>query len=217
LALSFALSIVILVLIGIGLNFTPGGISLTQILISVSIFNLFFCLLSWIVRNTIPNEKRYSLPFFTRNEKGIELSGPLKDMLIAVFLVMIFIISIYIVMMIRTPEPFTEFYILNSEGKAEGYPKELTLGENGQLIVGVVNHEWTDMEYNVSIIIYNETDVIIEITNYLVTLNNTENHEFEYIITFIESGKYRIQFLLYKEDNMTPTQELHLNNIIVKD
>jgi len=38
-------------------------------------------------------------------------------------------------------EPFTEFYILGPEGKADNYPTDYVLGENGTVIVGIVNHE----------------------------------------------------------------------------
>ncbi len=41
-------------------------------------------------------------------------------------------------------ERFTEFYILGLEGKADNYPDELTVGEEGRVILGIVNHEHED-------------------------------------------------------------------------
>ena len=46
-------------------------------------------------------------------------------------------------------ERFTEFYLLGVEGKAEAYPKELVVGEEGKVLVGIVNHEYQEMDYRV--------------------------------------------------------------------
>ena len=57
---------------------------------------------------------------------------------------------------IATPkvgERFTEFYILGLEGEAEGYPKELVVGEEAKVIVGIVNREQEDMSYWVEVIV----------------------------------------------------------------
>jgi len=58
---------------------------------------------------------------------------------LTVFLIIAIIISIsLIVYIIVTPhrgESFTEFYILGPDGKAEGYPTNLSVGENGRVIV----------------------------------------------------------------------------------
>ncbi len=39
-------------------------------------------------------------------------------------------------------EKFTEFYVLGPEGVADDYPTDLTVGEEGGAIIGVVNHEY---------------------------------------------------------------------------
>jgi uncharacterized membrane protein len=41
----------------------------------------------------------------------------------------------------------TEFYMLNSEGKASNYPEELSLGESEELIVGVSNNTPVEQGY----------------------------------------------------------------------
>ncbi|MFC2002628.1 DUF1616 domain-containing protein [Chloroflexota bacterium] len=51
---------------------------------------------------------------------------------------------------IATPNPgetFTEFYILGMEGKAENYPKELVVGEEQTVIVGIINREHESVIY----------------------------------------------------------------------
>ncbi len=46
---------------------------------------------------------------------------------------------------------YTEFYILNTEGRAEDYPNRVALGEPIELIVGIVSHEYELTSYRVEI------------------------------------------------------------------
>lgn len=45
---------------------------------------------------------------------------------------------------IASPKPgqeFTEFYVLDVEGKARDYPQQMVLGEPVDVIISMVNHE----------------------------------------------------------------------------
>ncbi len=46
-------------------------------------------------------------------------------------------------------ETFTEFYVLDPNGMAEAYPKELTVGEEGKVLLGITNQEQKTMIYEV--------------------------------------------------------------------
>ena len=46
---------------------------------------------------------------------------------------------------------FTEFYILGPNGTASGYPTNLTVGEDGKVIIGIVNHEYTNVTYQLEV------------------------------------------------------------------
>jgi parallel beta-helix repeat protein len=46
---------------------------------------------------------------------------------------------------------FTEFYILCPNGTASGYPTNLTVGEDGKEIIGIVNHEYTNVTYQLEV------------------------------------------------------------------
>ena len=54
-------------------------------------------------------------------------------------------------------ETYTEFYILNENGTTENYPTNLTIGENGMVIVGVICHEHEKTKYTVEIELINLT------------------------------------------------------------
>ncbi|MCJ7515805.1 MAG: DUF1616 domain-containing protein [Dehalococcoidia bacterium] len=53
---------------------------------------------------------------------------------------------IYLKVVPQKPEKFTEFYILNTEGKAQ-YPEQVIVGNPVEIIVGVVNHEYQPSSY----------------------------------------------------------------------
>jgi uncharacterized membrane protein len=46
---------------------------------------------------------------------------------------------------------FTEFYILNVDGKAGDYPEHVVMGNAVDILIGVVNHEYQPAEYKVEI------------------------------------------------------------------
>ena len=48
-------------------------------------------------------------------------------------------------------EKFTEFYLLNSEGKASDYPNNLTVGQPSSVIIGIVNREQVTETYTVEV------------------------------------------------------------------
>jgi uncharacterized membrane protein len=58
-ALSFGLSIAVVPLLGLALNYTPFGIRLTPILIFLSVFTVSLALGAYVRRNMIPEEDRF--------------------------------------------------------------------------------------------------------------------------------------------------------------
>jgi uncharacterized membrane protein len=57
----------------------------------------------------------------------------------------IVVTSGFIIYMNVTPQninKFTEFYVLNAEGKASDYPKQATVDNPVGVLLGVINHEY---------------------------------------------------------------------------
>ena len=104
-------------------------------------------------------------------------------------------------------ERFTEFYILGLEGKAENYPREVILGENGSVILGIVNREHGTTEYKVEISIDGEE--VGEIGP--ITLEHEEKWEEEVAFAPARAGQnQKVEFLLYKGGGTEPYQKIHL-------
>ena len=60
-ALSFGLSIAVVPLLGLALNYTPFGIRLTPILIVLSVFTISLTMGAYVRRSMIPEEDRFSV------------------------------------------------------------------------------------------------------------------------------------------------------------
>ncbi len=58
---------------------------------------------------------------------------------------------LYIAATPKDQDRFTEFYILDTEGKTLDYPREVSVGKPFDIVMGVVNHEYKIASYVVKI------------------------------------------------------------------
>ncbi len=214
-ALSFGLSVLLTALIGFALKYTPWGIKgimLTPILISLSAFTLIMVFLAFLRRMRLPSTERFSVPFgsFTReirkDFKGESRTSKILSIVLIITIVLAIATTAYIVIKPKQGEKFTEFYILGPNGKAADYPTNITAGQSGSVIIGVVNHEYKPVNYEV-VVKLNGT--VLKTQN--ITLNNTQKLEVPYNFTTSGSGKKEMEFLLYKlPDQSNAYRSLHL-------
>lgn len=218
-ALSFGLSIAVVPLIGLGLNYTPWGIRILPILISLSIFTFAMCGLAYLRRTKLPEADAFEVPF---RQMALELKAEILekpesglDRALTVILVLSILLSVttlvYVVITPKEGEHFTEFYILGPEGMADNYPTNYTLGESGKVIVGVVNHEYRPLNYTMEIRLENSSLPLPEDMQQ-VTLSHNETWEEPLTFTPPTEGKnMKLEFLLFNEtDKNTPYRDLHL-------
>jgi len=224
LALSFGLSIAIVPLIGLGLNYTPWGIRLIPILVSLTIFNFVFSAAA-VYRRAMAFDPWIPWMSLERLKEELEWeqsSG--LDKALTVILIIAIITSIgtlaYVITHPKPGEAFTEFYILGPTGKAADYPTNLTTGENGTVIIGIVNHEHRNVTYYVQIWLVNLTYDFKTNTTHIygmypmpgwfnVTLlsvpvriegNWTPQFEKNYTFSINEPGRWQVWFLLFKDE-----------------
>ncbi len=132
-----------------------------------------------------------------------------KILTLILFICLIVSISatIYIIVTPHVGERFTEFYILGPSGKAGNYPVNLTIGEAGMVIIGIVNHEYDNVTYKVVIFLDNITIGVLE----NIKLRHEEIWQQNY--TFIPNkvgNRLKLEFHLYKEGIDEPYIKLHL-------
>lgn len=106
----------------------------------------------------------------------------------------------------ETAPPFTEYYLLNSEGNASDYPTELAPDETGVVLVGITNHEHDVTDYR-SVVAWNGTVTQSD----TLTLPDGQTRETRIELTApAEPGRYNVSFQLYKDGRDTPTERLRL-------
>jgi uncharacterized membrane protein len=203
LALSLGLSIAIVALIGLVLNYTPWGIELYPIYISITIFIAVTSAVCWYRQRKLPEANRLSvtikagLPNWTgmsKLDKGLSIS-------LAVAIVAALACLGYVVATPKQSKKFTEFYILSIEGKAENYPSEVALGKPVNMIIGVINNEYEPASYYVVITI----DGLENSQVYIDTLAHEE--KWEESVSFVPQvarENSKVEFHLYKNGDTEP-------------
>ena len=117
-ALSFGLSIAVVPLIGLGLNFTPWGIRLDPIVISLTIFTVAMILIAQYRRTLLPKEQRFRFPFSeiasTVWDSFNPREGTRVDRILTIVLTLSILIAvittIYVIAVPKEGERFTEFF-----------------------------------------------------------------------------------------------------------
>lgn len=219
-ALSFGLSIAIVPLLGLVLNFTPWGIRLTPVMIAVSGFTLAAVAVAAQRRRALPPAERFSVPYrawiaTTRDEllepdDGTDLG--LNVLLVASILLAVGSVG-YAVAVPPQGEQFSEFYLLTEDDDgdlvADGYPETFVAGEPRPLVVGIGNQEQRSTQYTVVVEAHdvelldggNETRIRDRerLLTRTTTIEHNETRNFEVRPAPTMTGEeLRLTFLLYR-------------------
>lgn len=207
-ALSFGMSIAVAALLGLILIYTPWGIRLETILCSVASFIFITSIIAHFRRNRLPREERFGSEFHvTLPGWGIGIWDKTLSIFVLIAILGAFGTVGYIIAIPKVGERFSEFYILGLEGKAADYPTELVVGEEGRVLMGIINNERQTVSYRVEVTIdgvkNNEVGpVVLE-----------HNGKWEDIVSFgvSELGRdQKVEFLLYKQGQSEAYRTLRL-------
>jgi len=216
-ALSFGLSIAVVPLIGLALNYTPWGIRLDPILASLTVFTLAMTAIAWYRRLLLPAGDRFSVP--ARAMLGaarLELFDPEASRLdrgLSVVLVVAIVAALattaYVIAVPKEGEHFTEFYILGPGGKAADYPTDFPAASTQSLMIGVGNHEYREIPYTVEALALNQTfdpatntstiHAVEPLDRFVVTVPHNETRELAWDFSVPSTNYNRIEFLLFNE------------------
>jgi len=199
-AFSIGFSIVITPLIGLALNYSPWGINLITILISIITFTMFMSAVALVRRIRLADDQRFKLL--------IQFSYPKTLPSIALALAVMFSIGItvYVAANPGVGEKFTEFYMLDKQGGTSDYPFVVRAGRETQVILGIVNHENEETKYCVEMRTEKGKKLIVS-----CTLDNGEKYEkYVTISNELPNKKSKLEFWLYKNGEAQPYRKLHL-------
>jgi uncharacterized membrane protein len=223
-ALSFGLSIAVVPLIGLVLNFTPWGIRLVPIMVSVSGFTVVCTAVAARRRWALPTDEQFHVPYEEwLADARTELFQPdnRADAALNVLLVLSILLATasvgYAVAVPKQGEQFTEFYILTEDDDgelvADDYPTEFTQGEGKPLVVGVGNQEHETVDYTVVVELHrvqfervNNTTTRVEVLEedelqrFHPSVRHNETWHQPYNVTPTMTGtNLRLTFLLYQD------------------
>jgi len=231
-ALSFGLSIAIVPLIGLALNFTPYGIRLDPIMASVSGFILLASAIGWYRRSRLPVDERFAIVVdFKMDFRGMPMVDKLLTIGIVIMLVASVVVLAWAITTPRTGERFTQLAILGPGGMATDYPRDLTVGQQGTVLLSVKSFEHQPMNYSMVIVLTTAADGNFEIAENSVDWDQSHaltphvaiaqnfslvhlayyNQTFNFTVT--APGTWKLQFLLFTEGqpiSQDSYREVHL-------
>ncbi|MCU0632999.1 MAG: DUF1616 domain-containing protein [Methanolinea sp.] len=218
-ALSFGLSIAVVPLMGLVLNYTPFGIRLDPVVTSLSLFTLCMAAAAQYRRAGLPESERFVVPFgemWVATRAGFFPADSSRlDRFLSVVLLLAIIAAVattvYVVVVPKEGEKFTEFYILGGEGKAADYPTDLREGQAESIIIGVGNHEYRNVTYVVELHLVNqEFDPVTNTSSVLsmerlaafpVTLAHNTTYQERHSFSVNATGSNQLKFLLFMDQS----------------
>lgn len=211
-AMSLGISIAILSIIGLLLNFTV-GIRLATILIVLCTYIVISMFIAAYRRRKLPEDAQFSIIQHDKLHDIIDNKLKSKnriDFILTIILILISVLAVgtvfYVVTAPMIDERFTEFYVLNSSGKAN-YPTNFSLDSSNTFMVSIINHEYSTVNYTVQIVLDRN---VLDYEELML------NHDdiWKENITFVPDKKgdnMKLEFLLFKEGNLTiPYRSLYL-------
>ena len=208
--LSFGLSIAVVPIIGLVLNYSPWGIGLESILYSMALYIFIISSITWLRRRRLPEPERFSIEFQLRIPAwgGSMRGGNVWNRVLSVILVIAILGALgmlgYVIAIPKVGERFTEFYILGQESRAIDYPRELKLGEEGKMIIGISNQEHETVSYRVEVRINGVKNNEVE----PIVLKHDEKWEGR--VDFVPKApgdNQKVECLLYKNGEVEPCLE----------
>lgn len=233
LALSFGMSIAVVALIGLGLNYTAWGIRLEPVLYSMATFIIVMSAIALLRRRRFEKTEITQEYFFKVPDwEGNALNKTLTIILSISIVGAIGVLG-YAVAFPKVGEIFTEFYILGLNGKAQNYPAEFAMKNNqvtgvkygdatqptasalGRVVLGIVNHERQNASYSIIVKIDGEQVNINyagkNISQLQIELQQGEKWEQEIAFAPNHIGdNQKVEFLLYMDNASAEENALHL-------
>lgn len=226
-ALSFAMSITLVPLIGLALDLISQPLTFGPVFISLSSFTVLCSVIAAVRRRRLPPAERFVVPYqrwWDEARTTLEASDRRRAVLhvgLALSIMLALSTMTYAVAVPQQGERFTDFHILTEDEDGElvaaGYPTTFEYDEPQSIYVGIENHEQETIEYTVVIQLQRVERADGESTV-------TERQELDRFRTTVENGEtwqknrpvspaligeeLRLTFLLYKDEPpVNPTRE----------
>ena len=208
---STALSIVILPIIGLVLNYTPWGIEPFPILISTFLFITAATAVSWYRQHGLSEDEKltYSLKIDFSRWRDMDKSSRVLSLIMAAAVLTVISSLAYAVNTPGREDTYTEFYISGPADNASELPREATAGQPVQVTVVVFNHEYEPVNYRVEIM--SNGNVISRLTTGILEHEEQWQTESEFTLT-VPGEDQKVELHLYMDTSSEPyfNEPLHI-------
>ncbi|AKB18898.1 MULTISPECIES: DUF1616 domain-containing protein [unclassified Methanosarcina] len=218
-ALSVGVSVAVVPLIGLVLNNTSFGIKEVPLLVSLSVFVILACAAAYIRRRQFSEDKAFGVSFkasaYSLLAQVLGKTESSTEKILRIFLAISILALVgtvaYISIVPHEQEPFTEFYILGPDGKADNYTTDYVQGESGTVVIGIANHEHRAVNYTMDVRLENRSLPLPENLINIKLDDNTTLEEPLEITPSVEGENMELQFLLFNEtEKAVPYRDLRL-------
>ncbi len=210
---SLGLSLALLPLVGIAVNFTPWGIRLLPIVLSLAMVIVTQAGFAFYRRQSSVSKEDWTAPVRSA-PSVIRQRWREQGWLARLFMVLLAITSVgfgaTLVTAMATPrgtETFTEFYLLDSNGRADSYPQRLSPGEDAKVTLGVISRENQTTVYHVDVLL--DGTKIREVSPFGLDPQGRWQQDVNFG-AFSPGRRQMLQFLLYRVGSDQPYRSLHL-------
>jgi uncharacterized membrane protein len=216
LALSIGLSMAVVPLLCLGLNYTPTGIRLEPLVLCLTVFIIVMVIIAGFRRGQLEKDDQFAIHWSEMVQGIISwLFAPgstVYDRVVSVLLILGVIAAalaaVYVVVVPKEGERYTEFYLLGPNHLAAGYPKEFVPGRVLNITIGIGNHEFAGVTYFIEIFAVNQSvgnvngPVIIDrmerIGGYERSLAHNTSQEDTVTFTVGDAGFNQVRFLMFR-------------------
>jgi len=229
--LSLGFSIALVSLVGLFLNYTPWGIRLEPILITLFFLTEILGAIAIYRWKITKREERFTISLTTAPPTSNNKSNIILSIILVLSICVASTSIMYIIIAPVTGESFTEFYILSQDRNVSHYPQDILAGQNTTFTLGLLNHEYTTMDYTIEIwlidesVVFNEstkendtiynhawfmnkTDIQLQHTDITNKENQTIKWEYNYTFTINKIGFFKLVFLLFT----TPSEHFDIEH-----
>jgi uncharacterized membrane protein len=209
-ALGLSLSLALVPLLGLALNFTPWGIRLTPIVVTLSLWTVAVAAVAWLQRRRIAPEERFDIHWATI-AAWVRKPRCYTDLATGFALALAALAVIgAVAWKVQQPmsgESFTEFYVLGAQKMLQDYPTNLRVGRAQDYNVGIVNHEEETVTYMIRAFV-GKTEVG---SLGSLTLDNGATWEGKInVIPVVAGEQQKLELRLYRNPANEPYRTLHL-------
>jgi len=208
---SIGLSIVILPIIGLVLNYTPWGILPFPILVGTFLFIAVTTAIGWYRQRGLREEEKLTYTLEINLSRWRDLDRPGRTLVI-IMAIAVLTAAGSLIYTINTPDrgdTYTEFYIRGHSDNATDLPRDAEAGQPVQVTVVVFNHEYQPADYHVDIM--SDGNIISSLTT--GTLEHEEQWQSETDFSLAAPGEdQKVEFILYMDTSSEPyfSEPLHL-------